>query len=263
MTGSLSEQFVLGIDLDGVVADFYARMREIAAEWRGVPLDDLNRSVTYGLPEWGFVKKEYEDLHRFAVTQRNLFTSMLPIEGAPQAIRRLAELEGVRVRVITHRLFISHFHKIAVGQTVEWLDANAVPYWDLCFMCDKELVDADVYVEDSPRNIKQLRQAEREVIVYSNSTNQEISDEPGGRAHDWKQAESMIRDRYHRWRSEEGRSARTTELRPKGDHAAANVHSDGGRDDRSQRRGDRADGGALAQVRVGHQRQVGETTPEG
>ena len=24
---------VLGIDLDGVCADFYARMREIAAEW--------------------------------------------------------------------------------------------------------------------------------------------------------------------------------------------------------------------------------------
>jgi len=27
------KKIVLGVDLDGVCADFYARMREIAAEW--------------------------------------------------------------------------------------------------------------------------------------------------------------------------------------------------------------------------------------
>ncbi len=50
---------------------------------------------------------------------------------------------------------------MAVDQTVAWLDANAVPYWDLCFMRDKELVDAHVYVEDAPQNIERLEKCGR------------------------------------------------------------------------------------------------------
>ena len=45
-------------------------------------------------------------------------------------------------------------------------------------------------------------------------------------------------------------------LRADGDHAAADVHADGGRDDRAQRRDDGADRRALAQVGVGHEGQV-------
>jgi hypothetical protein len=32
------EGLILGVDLDGVCADFYARMREVAAEWFERPL---------------------------------------------------------------------------------------------------------------------------------------------------------------------------------------------------------------------------------
>jgi hypothetical protein len=41
-----------------------------------------------------------------------------------------------------------------------------------------------------------------------------------------------------------------------GDHAAADVDADGGRDDRLQRRDHRADGRADAEVHVGHRRDV-------
>ena len=34
-------KFVLGVDLDGVVADFYPGLRPIAAEWLGVGLEAL------------------------------------------------------------------------------------------------------------------------------------------------------------------------------------------------------------------------------
>lgn len=198
-----SDQFVLGLDLDGTVADFYGRLREIAAEWRGVPVDDLTESVTYGLPEWGFDAHEYERLHRFAVTQRGLFTTMPPLPGAPQSIRRLGT-EGIRIRVITHRLFLRHFHNTAAVQTVDWLDGHAVPYWDLCFMRDKHLVDADIYVEDSPTNILRLREEGRDVVTMSHSSNEHLDDEPGGRARTWHEAETLIRERYYSWRSQRG-----------------------------------------------------------
>jgi hypothetical protein len=45
-------RFVLGVDLDGVVADFYRGLRPIAAEWLGVNVSQLTEDVSYGLPQW-------------------------------------------------------------------------------------------------------------------------------------------------------------------------------------------------------------------
>ncbi|MCH6162032.1 5' nucleotidase, NT5C type [Streptomyces marispadix] len=197
------QRFILGVDLDGVVADFYGYMREVTAEWKGVPIEELTEEVSFGLPEWGLVKDEYGRLHRFAVTQRKLFGAMRPIEGAPQALRRLSA-EGVRIRIITHRLFISYFHQTAVSQTVEWLEDHAVQYWDLCFMEDKTAVEAQLYIEDSEKNVERIRSKGDQVIIFTNSTNRNLPDHPGGRADDWSEAERMIRDRYYEWRRDKG-----------------------------------------------------------
>lgn len=195
---SRDARFVLGLDLDGTCADFYGRMREIAAEWTGQCIDALDPDPVWGLTNWGLLAGEYDRFHRFAMTQRSLFETMEPIPGAPQAIRRLGT-EGVRIRVITHRLFIRYFHETAVAQTVRWLDNHGIPYWDLCFMRDKRDVGADLYVEDSPENVRLLRALGNNVIVLDNATNRDIPDEPGGRARSWAQAEEMIRSRYYRW----------------------------------------------------------------
>src|ERR1700733_2340612 len=105
----------LGVDLDGVCANFYARMREIAAEWFEVDIVTLTESPSYGLEEWGIqTRAQYEQLHRFAVTQRALFATAPPIPGARSTLRRLSD-EGYQVRIIPHRLFIHFFHQ-ARGQ---------------------------------------------------------------------------------------------------------------------------------------------------
>ena len=95
---------ILGVDLDGVCADFYGRMREIAAEWFERPLSELTETPSYGLEEWGVQDHDqYESLHRFAVTQRGLFKTCSTIPGARVYLRKLSD-EGVRIRIITHRL---------------------------------------------------------------------------------------------------------------------------------------------------------------
>lgn len=199
----MQRPYVLGLDLDGTCADFYGRMRQIAAEWVGKTADELDPEPVWGLTNWGLQEGEYDRLHRFAVTQRGLFQSLEPLPGAPQAIRRLGT-EGIRIRIITHRLFIRHFHKTAVSQTIKWLDYHAIPYWDLCFMRDKGAVGADLYVEDSPSNVQALRGLGQPVLIMDNPTNRTIPDEPGGRALDWGEAEDMIRCHYYRWLDEAG-----------------------------------------------------------
>src|SRR5262245_9299969 len=96
---------ILGVDLDGVCADFYARMREIAAEWFECQLDTLTPHVSYGLSEWGVRSEtQYSSLHRFAVLQRGLFETTPMIHGARKYLRMLSD-EKARIRIITHRLF--------------------------------------------------------------------------------------------------------------------------------------------------------------
>jgi 5'(3')-deoxyribonucleotidase len=184
---------VLGVDLDGVCADFYARMREVAAEWFELDVKELTPNPSYGLRQWGIKDRaQYERLHRFAVTQRQLFATVPPIAGARTTLRKLSE-EGYRIRIITHRLFIHFFHRDAVSQTIDWLDQHGFPYWDLCFMKEKDQVGADVYIDDAPQNIQRLRAHRHYVICFGNSTNVAVA-EP--RAENWSAVYTLIKRKF-------------------------------------------------------------------
>jgi FMN phosphatase YigB (HAD superfamily) len=189
--------FVFGVDLDGVVADFYGGLRPIAAEWLGVRLDSLPERVSWGLVEWGIDQAPggYEALHKFAVMQRELFLTLPPTPRAPQTLRKLSKA-GVRIRIITHRLFIKYFHQIAVSQTIQWLDRHDIPYWDLCFMQQKTAVGADLYIEDSPSNIERLRDEGLKTIVFSNSTNEHL---PAPRAGSWAEVLDLVMAEKRAW----------------------------------------------------------------
>ncbi len=198
MTSSSNAQFVLGVDLDGVVADFARGLKPIAAEWLGVPVDSLTDEISYGFKEWALERAGgYDDLHRFAVKERQLFATLPPLRGAPAALRRLDTVPEIRIRIITHRLYIHWFHKEAIRQTSEWLEQHGIPYWDLCFMRDKAAVGANLYLEDSPENIAALRAARHETIVVVNSTNRHL---PGPRAESWEDLEVMVRERVEAWK---------------------------------------------------------------
>ncbi len=190
-------EFVFGVDLDGVVADFIQGLKPIAAEWLGVPLTSLTDEVSYGFREWNI--GDYDDLHRFALKERALFASLPLIEGAAPALRRISS-RGIRIRIITHRLYIEWFHRQAIVQTVEWLEKHGIPYWDLCFMAAKSSVDANVYVEDSPANIHALRDIGKEVIVFRNSTNRDLV---APDASNWLEVERWVLEKFASWKADQ------------------------------------------------------------
>jgi 5'(3')-deoxyribonucleotidase len=197
-----TQTFVLGVDLDGVVADFYGTLRPIAAEWRGVKVEELSPDVSYGLKEWGISGVEYQELHRFAVAQREIFLTQPPIAGAAATLRRLGYHDSLRIRIITHRLFIKYTHEISVRQTVEWLDAYGIPYWDICFMKAKGEVGADLYIEDSPNNIKALQVANKDVLIFTNSTNKNVQ---GDRANTWEEVEQFVLKKVDEWKRDKSK----------------------------------------------------------
>jgi 5'(3')-deoxyribonucleotidase len=180
---------VLGVDLDGVCADFYHQIRIVAAEWLERRVNELTPEVTYGLPEWGISEKEYDSLHRFAVSERNLFRDVPMIPGARVTLRKLSD-EGYRIRIITHRLYVDYFHAMSTTQTIEWLDHYGIPYSDLCFMKEKDQVGANIYIEDSPRNVESLRERGFHTICFANSTNTHIA---APRAQNWQEVYDFVK----------------------------------------------------------------------
>ena len=190
-------RYIFGVDLDGVCADFYGGIRPFAAEWLGKPVEQLTPEVSYGLEEWGMdtAPGGYRKFHQFAVTRRELFKVLEPIADCPQVLRRLSSA-GVHIRIITHRLFVKYFHKQAISQTIDWLDHYGIPYWDLCFLQQKAHVGANIYIEDSEWNIRELRNAGQKVIIFTNSTNRHLD---GQRADTWLDVERIVMEDLARW----------------------------------------------------------------
>jgi 5'(3')-deoxyribonucleotidase len=193
-----NSSFIFGVDLDGVVGDFYGAIRKIAAEWLNKPLEFLTSEISFGLDEWSIDEfGGYDRLHRFAVTQRNIFRDMEPIEHASAILRKLSS-QGIRIRIITHRLFLKYSHRTSITQTVDWLDNYDIPYWDICFMNDKGAVGAHVYIDDAPENIVSLRKQGCNTIVFTNSTNRDMQ---GPRADNWFDVERIVMEAREEWRT--------------------------------------------------------------
>ena len=190
MVGS-GRTFVLGVDLDGVCADYTSAFAEVVAEAKGCAVEDLPTGRSWDFGEWGLDEVGgFEALHRSAVLDRRIFRDMPAIDGCAAALWRLSDA-GVWIRIITHRLVVHWGHQIAVGDTVAWLDANGVPYRDLCFLGRKPEVEADLYVDDAPHNVLALRAAGNEVVVFDQPYNAAV---PAPRAATWPEVERLVLD---------------------------------------------------------------------
>lgn len=180
----VARDFIFAVDLDGVVVDYYKAIRPIAAEWLNRPEKELTDNFSYGFKEWGLPQTGelgYSYMHRWAVREKDIFAEADAIPGAAYTLRRLSA-ERIHIRIVTHRLYVGGLHAKVVAQTVQWLERHNVPYCDLCFMKDKVSVGADLYIDDSPTNIKAFAAEKKDYLIYENSTNIKID---GPRAKNW------------------------------------------------------------------------------
>jgi len=187
------QQFILGVDLDGVVGNHTERFREIMAELRGLDREEMLAKFpierSWDFHEWGFAPDEYAKYHRIAVMEHDMFRTMPMIEGAADALWRLSDA-GVWIRIITHRLYVHWGHEKAIADTAAWLDEHKVPYRDLCFLAAKPQVEADAYIDDAPHNIDQLRAAGNTVITFEQPYNRDLAGGP--RAASWADVEEIV-----------------------------------------------------------------------
>jgi 5'-nucleotidase len=185
---------VLGVDLDGVCADYETALRSSVATRRGVDPATLPPQRSTGhFSEWDLTAEGFREAHRIAVVQDRIFRTMAPYPGVAETLWRLSDA-GVWIRVITHRLLFNGLHETSAADTAVWLDQHDIPYRDLCFIGDKATVGADIYIDDSPHNILALRDAGRTALVFDQLYNRHLD---GPRVRSWAEVEPLVLDRLN------------------------------------------------------------------
>ncbi len=179
---------MLGVDLDGVCADYNLGFREIVAADKGLPPSSLPLPTSWGFGHWGLDDDEFLRLHRAAVCEKRMLRSLPVIDGCADALWRLSDA-GIWIRIITHRLYTNWGHAIAVSDTVAWMDEHRIPYRDLCFLGAKPQVEADAYIDDAPHNITALREAGNTVVIFDQPYNRDLD---GLRVTAWDEVEDVV-----------------------------------------------------------------------
>ncbi|HEU0170474.1 MAG TPA: hypothetical protein VFR26_03465, partial [Acidimicrobiales bacterium] len=61
---SLSDGFILGVDLDGVCGDYTAALRDVVVQRTGTSPEALPLERSWDFREWGLTAAQFEALHQ-------------------------------------------------------------------------------------------------------------------------------------------------------------------------------------------------------
>lgn len=141
----------LGIDLDGVVADFNAGWMRLHTDDFGTALHPEMVTGWNGL----HTLAGFEDMHEFwswaqgRDDRPSIFRHLELFPHASEVLGRLAE-DGHKIVIITAK------PDWAVPDTLRWLADHRIPTREIHITERKHEVDCDVYLDDSPIVLPQL-----------------------------------------------------------------------------------------------------------
>ncbi len=147
----------IGIDMDGVLADFntgwmtrYNRDFETALEASMVQeWDGLFRLTHFGSMAdfWAWAQGD----------GRSTFRDAPPLPGAIEAIKRI----GAKHRVV----IVSSKFDWAIPDSLAWLADHGVPAREVHFLWDKTLAGCDIYLDDAPHQLAELKSGLPQAVV--------------------------------------------------------------------------------------------------
>jgi 5'-nucleotidase len=190
----VAKPFVVGVDLDGVCVNYTEVFRQFISQAKGIDPRTIPNPVCYDFvndPAWPIdSREEYLELHGAAVAS-GIFGRAPMIEGASEALWELSNA-GIYVRIITHRLLNKDGFGGVLAQTAFWLDDHDIPYRGIAFERYKMDVGADLYIDDAPGNIQELRAEGKEAAIFDATYNREVE---GLRVCGWSDAVQLVRQR--------------------------------------------------------------------
>lgn len=155
----------VAFDIDGCLYQWSEGVRAALIE-RGVPLHEADMEGT----EWNHVRSVIGDEHwDWIFTEEGCLSSLtrpdLHYPGVPEALHRVSSIAEVT--------YITHRSASAAAATAQWLASHGAPFRSLHILGDPQGLHApkssvqpkqDLYIEDSPSNVKELL-AETDAVV--------------------------------------------------------------------------------------------------
>lgn len=160
----------LGIDLDGVVANFTAGWMRFynAAHGTNLEVEDSR--------DWHDLVKltHFEDIDQFwdwssDLEGRSIFWHLDPFPGAVEALKDLHE-DGHEIVIITTK------PRFAVDDTHDWIRRQEIPTNEVHITERKWMVDCDAYLDDGPYVLPSLvrHRPDRIICRYARPWNKRI-----------------------------------------------------------------------------------------
>lgn len=165
----------LGIDIDGVLADFSGHWQRTYEAWFGVTLPPEALEMWDGHIEHTHFQSE-ADFWNWVDAVPRFWETMPLIDGAAGAFYQLVTL-GHSVVLITNR------HEKARGATEAWARRVLPSVWTPVIhhvKGDKSVVDAQLYIDDRRERIEQLRKNRRKVVRFRQPWNSGSGDLSAG-----------------------------------------------------------------------------------
>jgi 5'(3')-deoxyribonucleotidase len=186
VTDQPRERLRLGIDLDGVVADFNVGWMERYNREFGAQLHHSQVVMWDGLQ--GLT--HFPSMEAFWEWARggpaSIFRDLPIFDGARAALERLA---------VEHRIVIvSSKFDWAVPDTLAWLAEHRIPAREIHFTWDKPSVPCDVYLEDAPHNLEALVERRPEALVCRLVRPWNMPVEGARDVADWAEFEAAVGD---------------------------------------------------------------------
>ena len=188
------ERSTIGVDLDGVCADFVHGLREIVAWSRGIKPDELTTAVDWEFKAWDLRPGDYMRYYELAIRQFDIWKNLPVYPDAVRSLNRLRASHGADIRIVTSRpdpFKESDLRHIAIRHTSEWLQKNGIFFNSFNILSEKEDLDCTVYIEDAPKQIRRFQSASIPVVVMNRSWNSHVED-LGMRAWTWDEAVELV-----------------------------------------------------------------------
>ena len=136
----------VGLDVDGVLADFQGAFREFASLVDGV---DYPEARTWKFwQEYGWTEGRWKEMH-WQFVQDGWYGD-LPVLGGVETLAALDRLKaaGHDIILITARHTVPGQQEMIEQDTHYWLDGNGIPADEVHFTSDKTSVDVDYFLDD-------------------------------------------------------------------------------------------------------------------
>jgi 5'(3')-deoxyribonucleotidase len=165
----------LGMDLDGVIYNFYKEFCKYAVEF-----ENVNPEIIHTKPsrwdfyaDWEVSHEEYLRMIERAVVGGHLFVDGEVSEGSVEALAKIKSM-NFEIIIITARKVSQdeEINGLVEMVTQMWLDKNMIPHDELVVINDKTKYNLDILVDDNLHNIHDSALIDRRAIVFDAPWNQ-------------------------------------------------------------------------------------------